>query len=232
MQRFLVRQISEDTPLRRWAMFTSCSFQQAYWRALDVVAARRLVRLRMDAGPNEVNVRRRARAMYTEDGRKVIADRLVEWRDRVCYCCGHVDAVDADGHQTGTFAPETLEHLLLRCDHPELVAARAAARAALQTVVVAVAQSGEARNATAGLPCPDFDNDTALWTAFTLCGSLGPVEHMVLLQPMPMPVAAPAVRARGPALVFQADVARGAARWMGALINQWVDRLRGPRYII
>ena len=84
--------------MRRWAMFTSCSFQQAYWRALDVVAARRLVRLRMDAGPNEVNVRRRARAMYTEDGRKVIADRLVEWRDRVCYCCGRVDAVAADGH--------------------------------------------------------------------------------------------------------------------------------------
>ena len=230
VQRFLARQISEDTPLRRWAMFTSCSFQQAYWRALDVVAARRLLRLRMDAGPNEDNVRRRGLAMVTDTGHKVVVDRLDDCRHRVCYCCGNVEVVAADGHQTGVFVPETLEHLLLRCEHPDLVAARAAARAALQTVTAAVARSAGATNVTAGLLCPDFANDTALWTAHTLCGSLGPVEQMGLLQPMPMPVAPPLVRAGGPALAFEADVARRTAQWIGALTGQWVDSMRGPRY--
>ena len=120
--------------------------------------------------------------------------------------------------------------MLLRCPHPLLIEARAGMRTALQAVAVAVAQSVEARDATAAIPCPDFDNDTALWTVFMLCGSLGPVQHMHLLQPMPMAVAAPAVRASGPAVMFEPEVARQVSQWLGALTRQWVDKMRAPRY--
>ena len=154
----------------------------------------------------------------------------LERHQRLCYCCGDVHETEADGGEVGVFTPETIEHMLLRCPHPLLIEARAGMRTALQAVAVAVAQSVEARDVTAAIPCPDFDNDTALWTVFMLCGSLGPVQHMHLLQPMPMAVAAPAVRASGPAVMFEPEVARQVSQWLGALTRQWVDKMRAPRY--
>jgi hypothetical protein len=58
VQEFCAKQIQEDKSLRRWATFTGYSGLHAYWYATDLVAARRLLRLRLDVGPNEDNIRR------------------------------------------------------------------------------------------------------------------------------------------------------------------------------
>ena len=134
---------------------------------------------------------------------------------RVCYCCGTQGVIDGAG--AGDLFAETVEHMLLTCTHPDLVQLRTHFRSAL-TVIAGAASS------SLGFDCPDFDNDTVLWTVYMLCGGIGPVEHLPLLQPIP--------RSSADSPSFDAGMARSAARWVGDLTSRWVEYLRSSRYDI
>ena len=57
---------------------------------------------------------------------------------------------------------------------------------------------------------------TVLWTAFMLCGQIGPIEKRPLLQSMTAPA-------------FGAATSRLTAQWVGELTGQWVNGLRDCR---
>ena len=196
---FLQTQMVDNTPLRRWAMFTNISFQQPYWRSSYVREARRLLRLRFDKGPYEYNVRRRVNLHMLPDieGRlREVAVWRLERQHRVCYCCGTYG-------DKSTYAEETLEHMLLKCSNPDMVAWRVQTRLELQRVADLVPAGG--------VSCPDFGNDTVLWTALMLCRGIGPVP---VLQPGPY---------------FECSDARSTALWVSSLTDPWLDILRNCR---
>jgi hypothetical protein len=132
---------------------------------------------------------------------RVIMPRLAR-NERVCYCCEQPPG-----------EPETLEHMLLRCTNPELVAARAAVRASLARL--ADSASARAVAAEANTPAPDFTNDTALLIALLQSNGLGTPP---LLQPMHTGVEA-----------FDKAVATQTIRWMGCLTRNWVSKIHEPR---
>ena len=66
------------------------------------------------------------------------------------------------------------------------------------------------------LQSPNFYDDTVLWTAFILCGQIGPIENRPLLQSMTAPA-------------FGAATSRLTAQWVGELTGQWVNGLRDCR---
>jgi len=230
VQEFCAKQIQEDKSLRRWATFTGYSGLHAYWYATDLVAARRLLRLRLDVGPNEDNIRRMPHSMPKPTGAsatirviraqgpnskrrhktsthatgstaRVVMPRLAR-NERVCYCCEQPPG-----------EPETLEHMLLRCTNPALVAARAATRASL--VRLAASEAARALADEANTPPPDFANDTALLFALLQCNGLGTPPR---LQPMHAGVE-----------VFDKAVATQTIRWTGLLTRDWVSKTNEPR---
>jgi len=195
-----------ETPLRRWAMFTTISFQQPYWRSLKVTEARRFLRLRFDVGPYEHNIRRRVHVhkLHNAEGsfREVAFWRINTKKERYCYCCG----ISGD---PSTYSAETLEHMLLKCTHPDLVTWRSETRAGFDDI---------AESAGIDLPRPDFNNDSVLWTTFMLCREIG---IMPLLQP------AAISQTDNPGI--EASKAREAAQWVGSLTDVWVDCQRSRR---
>jgi hypothetical protein len=207
VRHFLDAQVADHTRLRRWASSLSCSFQQPYWRLADVRAARRLLRLRLDLLPNEDQMRWRP---HTRSQLRL--PRIPVAAQRACYLCPCIDGAD------GVYWPETLEHVLLKCTCPQLVALRVAVRSELRDIAADPDAVDLAR--AAGAAVPQFDDDTQLYTVLRLCVGVGPVSA---LQAVPVAVAAPEVRRASPQFAYCADSARRAAAWVAALTDDWVD---------
>ena len=213
VRAFLDEQVAEQSRLRRWASTLSASFQQPYWRLADVAAARRLLRLRLDLLPNEEQMRWCPHTLA-----KLRLPRIPVAAERACYLCPGIDgAVDV-------FWPETLEHVLLTCVCPRLVALRASARVELRVIAASPEAMDIAHNA--GVAVPRFDDDTELLTTLRLCIGIGPVAA---LQAVPVVLAAPEVRRAGPQFQYNADAARRTAAWIGALTGDWCDIHRNAR---
>ena len=207
VRRFLDDQVADHTRLRRWASSLSCSFQQPYWRLADVRAARRLLRLRLDLLPNEDQMR-----WCPHTRSQLRLPRIPVAAQRACYLCPCIDGAD------GVYWPETLEHVLLKCTCPQLVALRVAVRSELRDIAADQDAVDLARDA--GAVVPQFDDDTQLYTILRLCVGVGPVSA---LQAVPVALAAPEVRRAGPQFAYGADSARRAAAWVAALTDDWVD---------
>ena len=202
------KEATVGTSLRRWARFTSVSFRQSYWNSICLKESRRLLRLRMDKGPNEDHIRQRAyvHQLPGSDGacRPVLLDRLPRSK-RVCYLCGVRD-------DESSFALETLEHMLLKCACPGLVTLRENLRSSLVAI-------GDTANEMYELESPDFKNDTTLFTAFILGREVGPISLLQAVPPSP-----------ATDLLFEPEIARATARWINTITSKWVDRQRGPDY--
>ena len=207
VRRFLDAQVADHTRLRRWASSLSCSFQQPYWRLTDVRAARRLLRLRMDLLPNEDQMR-----WCPHTRSRLRLPRIPNAAQRACYLCPCIDGAE------GVYWPETLEHVLLTCVCPRLVALRATVRSELRDIAADPDAVELAR--FAGVAAPQFDDDTELYTVLRFCVGVGPVSA---LQAVPVASAAPELRRAGPQFAYCADSARRAAAWVAALTDDWVD---------
>ena len=187
---------SNGSGLRRWATMTAHSFEQPYWHIPDVVAARREMRLRLDMGPNEDYVRRRPFSKTAECRSLPRLDRA----DRKCYLCG----------TAASAPPETLEHMILHCAHPEMAALRLATRLQLDHLFT------RAEAEFPGLTMPDvIGNDTALLTCLLQCTRLGPIEQ----QPA-------GVAIWSPPFYFDEPTARTAAACVHALTGAWINGIR------
>jgi hypothetical protein len=255
----LVRQLVEELlrrdsgGLKKWARLVAYSFQQPYWRALDAFAARRLLRLRLDDGPYEDNVRRR------EFCRTASYPRLYRLHDpsqRVCYNC----------NRPGSDHP----HSALGPVHGRLLTDAARRSAPIGTRVEALPPgvvSLEMRRAMAAASAPsDYCHET-LEHMLLECTSPGFVQLRVdarlfltaLAQhPDTVTVLEAVDRVRSPdfdddaALLpvlllctavgpvecspalhpkFVEATARAASLWVRALTDDWVARLRSPQLV-
>ena len=213
VRAFLRAQVTSQTRLRRWASTISASFQQPYWRLADVAAARKLLRLRMDVLPNEDSMRC---APHTRA--KLQLPRIDCAAERACYLCPCIDGADR------VYWPETLEHVLLTCACPELVALRRDARAQLKAIAADPLARELAREA--GIQAPGFDDDTELLVALQLCIGIGPVSA---LQAAPVMSADPNVRRASPQFHYSARQARHTAEWINVITADWCDSHRDPR---
>ena len=226
VRTFIAAQIAGDhKPLRRWALFTSASYERAYFWSTDLKAARRFIRLKLDKGPYEANVRRRA-FIVVHGKLEIVLNRLDDPAQRVCYLCGPGPpggdgaAVGDNGDEGERAAgqPETLEHMLFHCPHADLAAARARATSALAAIARAASVEGQHHT-------PDFACPSVLLTTFMLCGSVGPLQDM---GPM-LAGAGPAERA-GRVMDLERGRARTTAEWVAALLGPWMAAVRDPRF--
>jgi len=203
VRAFLKEQIDKDTGLSRWARLVSSSFMASYWRLPDAVAARRLLRWRMDLGPNEDNVRSRPfnKGRTCADGKLGPLPRLNRV-DRVCYKC---DGAVVSAGTPPTYIPDTLEHVFLQCPCPELVALRRGVRAELVTLA-------SSPDALALKAAPTLSDDAALLAVVLLCTAVEPM--------------APAGLAGVHLTILAQPNAVDAARWVAALTSDWVQQCR------
>ena len=162
VRAFLQKCIADDAGLRRWACLVTASHKRAYWGALDAVAAINLLHQRLDICNTEDFLRRK---LYLPTRLRPAYPRLPDRLHRVCYLCDCIDGID------GVRWPDTLEHALLACTHPDLVAERQRTRAAL---VAFAAEPDAARLAAeAGVAVPDFARDTAVLITLQACTAVG-----------------------------------------------------------
>lgn len=98
---------------RTFVMWKASSYLEPYWFIDDIVAARRLLRARFDQWGDEYSFRRAVHGNLPR----------LQREQRACYLC-----------DSGTWMPESLEHLLLKCQHPELVSLRARMRSDLEKI--------------------------------------------------------------------------------------------------
>ena len=138
--------------------------------------------------------------------------------ERACYLCPCIDGADR------VYWPETLEHVLLTCACPELVALRRDARAQLKAIAADPLARELAREA--GIQAPGFDDDTELLVALQLCIGIGPVSA---LQAAPVMSADPNVRRASPQFHYSARQARHTAEWINVITADWCDSHRDPR---
>jgi hypothetical protein len=106
---------SDQRAGRCYVIWKSASYLEPYWFLEDTVAARRLMAARFDDWGDEYSYRRVVHGTLPR----------LQRHQRACYLCQDED----------TWMPESLEHLLLRCQHPELVQLRLKARADLQACI-------------------------------------------------------------------------------------------------
>jgi hypothetical protein len=106
---------SDQRAGRSYVIWKSASYLEPYWFLDDIVAARRLMMARFDDWGNEYSYRRAVHGSL----------QRLQRHQRACYLCQDENA----------WMPESLEHLLLRCQHPELVQLRLKVRSDLQICI-------------------------------------------------------------------------------------------------
>ena len=120
---FIQNSITCDTRMAGWAMLHGfASYMPMYWHVHDIVHARTMARIVMDAALNELAARRRpimpkridppvlAELGYTPSPTAWIG-RVKERILRACYLCGEIRG------QPGVFECESLYHMLVICPH-------------------------------------------------------------------------------------------------------------------
>ena len=135
------------------------SFMPPYWRVHDTVAARAMLRIRMDVAWNEVAVRMipsTPKRSCTQKRR--IYERIQDRNLRACYLCDEIHG------QPGMFESESLYHMLIECPNPVLQEWRSDLKKAvvdLSKLETTVAQSED----------PPAFNDSEMWAVMLLCMS-------------------------------------------------------------
>jgi hypothetical protein len=150
VQTFLLDQVRNNTRLKMWAGTISGSCMQPYWHLGDAHAAQWLLRVRFDSCPNEDCFR------FAPHGPDL--PRIADFRLRACYLCPCIHALAPH-----VFWPESLEHVLLKCEHARLRVLRTDLRIKLRAL--AAEHHVVKLTATRNIAAPDFDDDTALLTA-------------------------------------------------------------------
>ena len=86
---------------------------------VHVVAARAVLRARMDVAPNEGALRSNMPVVVKQlDGQRRTIARIADRALRACYLCGEING------QPGVFERESLYHMLLECPHESMVRCR------------------------------------------------------------------------------------------------------------
>jgi hypothetical protein len=98
---------------RTFVLWKSASYLEPYWFIPDTTAARRLLRARLDWWGDEYSFRRAVHGVLPR----------LERHQRACYLC-----------EKDNWMPESLEHLLIKCSHPELVELRTNVRSELDQI--------------------------------------------------------------------------------------------------
>ena len=213
---FLQEQLDQGTRLRRWASTVRGSFPQPYLHLADVKAARRFLRLRLDVLPTEDNVRSRPHYKGVERA----LDRIDNEYRRACYNCAAIDDEVPD-----VFWPESLEHVLLCCNHAALSDLRDTAREELRDIANDTRAMRLAHESGAAVPRFLDGEDTALLVALQLRIGVGPQPAVRV----PVPLAPAAVRRDGPQFRYDPVEASATAAWVNALTSDWCDVHRCPQ---
>jgi len=221
VQAFLLDQVRNNTRLKTWAGTVSGSCRQPYWDLGDAHTAQWLLRVRFDSCPNEDCFR------FAPHGPDL--PRIADYRLRACYLCPCIHA-----HAPFVFWPESLEHVLLKCEHDRLHARRTELRGKLR----ALAAEHYVAELTRDIAAPDFDDDTALLTTMQLCTGVG--YSAITQRHAIVPsrsfrhggtnaiAVAQSLRA-APQHTRNVGVAVATVAWMRPLLDDWQDVLRDPR---
>jgi hypothetical protein len=221
VQSFLLDQVRNSTRLKAWAGTISGSHMQPYWHLGDAHTAQWLLRVRFDSCPNEDCFR------FAPHGPGL--PRIADYRLRACYLCSCIHALAPH-----VFWPESLEHVLLKCDHDRIRARRTELRNKLR----ALATEHNVVKLTRGIDAPDFDDDTALLTTMQLCTGVGytAVTQRHAIVPTRSfrhggtnAVAVAQSMRAAPQHTRNVAVAAATIAWMRPLIDDWQDALREPR---
>ena len=193
-----------------WGVFTSASVLQPYWFCGDLMAARRMLRLRAGQACHEGYIRTRPYTHAITSQAEVCIPRVENPHLRACYMCDK----PIDESKPRVFLPETLEHFLIVCGHPELVRIREAARNGL----TALAEQSP-------LDAPDFSHDTALLTALLLGTSRG---NDGVTTNRPDHDANVESKRDSAQINFSPAIATTTSEWVAALTTAWMQKCRAP----
>jgi len=226
VREFTLKLIADDSHLKGWAsMLGHFSFMPAYWNVFDVVAARAMLRVRMDVACNEGALRSNMPIVVKQpDGQRRTILKIVDRTLRACYLCGEING------QPGMFESESLYHMLLECPHESMVRCRVR----FEQKVRQLSRSEEAVQQSPQVLA--FDQ-SELWAVMMLGTSWAsfPVQP-----PMPVPLQRPwiqkqatpaekgvAEQIRERVTVHDRDGIIRAVTWMQPLLDKWTERLRG-----
>ena len=120
VREFTLKLIADDSHLKGWAsMLGHFSFMPAYWNVFDVVAARAMLRARMDVACNEGALRSNMPIVVKQlDGQRRTIVKIADITLRACYLSDEING------QPGMFESESLYHMLLECPHESMVRCR------------------------------------------------------------------------------------------------------------
>ena len=226
VHEFTLKLITDDSHLKGWAsMLGHFSFMPAYWNVFDVVAARAVLRARMDVAPNEGALRSNMPVVVNQsDGQRRTFARIADRALRACYLCGEING------QPGVFERESLYHMLLECPHESMVRCRVR----FKQKVLQLSRSVEALQQS---PQELAFDQSELWAVMMLGASW---ESFPVQLPMPAPLQRPwtqqqvtpaekaiAEQIRARITVHDRDGIIRAVTWMQPLLYKWTERLRG-----
>jgi len=239
VKEFIQESIAQDTKVAEWAKVHGfMSYMPMYWHVHDILDARTMARIAMDAAWNEGALRRRPIMPRQLDPSVVAALFYVPappmWIGRVnkkllrsCYLCGEINA------QPGVYESESLYHMLNVCPHGSMRMLRTRLRDDVKNLCQMDAD-----------PCspapPELLTDSdfgrsEMWAVMMLCttaASFPPdlADPMEYYYSLPVPVSEEAtirakeIRAR-PMLHIRDGVVQ-ASNWMYAVMEAWRSKLR------
>ena len=191
--------------MRNYVLWKRSSYLEPYWFCKNVVAARRLLRARVDCWGNEGSFRRKPHGDLV---------RLDPWL-RACYACTFEH-----------WMPETLEHVFLHCAHGRLRAERERTRGLLKQLIEQAPECGER-----GPEKPDVSNDVAYMALLQCCTGAGRLEYRQAAAPLDAPLEE---RRRHPELelspgTLNTGVVAEVARWIRWWTERWTRDLADER---
>ena len=153
---FLRDKIASSSRLKMWAQTISHSSLQAYWHLDNAQHARCLMRLRLDECPTQDFLLHRPRNGRPDRDEEANA-RVGDASQRRCLVCDEcVDQV------AGVHPPDTLEHALLRCQHPTIVRMRDRLRASIAAIAAQAKKDGITELEAPALTPGTVEGDTQL----------------------------------------------------------------------
>jgi len=198
-----LRDWSTKTLLRDYVMWKRSSYLESYWFCSDLAASRRLLRARLGCWGDEWSTRYKPMGVLPE----------VLRHERACYLCAEDE-----------WMPESLEHLVLSCQHTVMAARRVWVRTKLTALAAKVAATVLFASSDFDVlsKLPDFSDDGTLMVIL-MCGT----SHSSVPPRRVAPVAVPPVNDDGEAdmgtrrlsydCIQYSDAAVEAIQWMSAL---------------
>ena len=226
VREFTMKLIAEDSHLKGWAsMLGHFSFMPAYWNVFDVVAARAMLRTRLDVACNEGALRSNIPVVVKQfDGQRLTILKIADRTLRACYLCGEING------QPGVFESESLYHMLLECPHESMVRCRVS----FKQKVLQLSRSEEAVQQSPQVLA--FDQ-SELWAVMMLGTSwesfpvqppmLAPLQRPWTQQQVTPAEKAAAEQIRARVTVHDRDGIIRAVTWLQPLLDKWMEKLRG-----